>query len=175
MRSLASSLFLITLLAWTTPAQKVSVDYDRNADFSRYRTYAFLESKNPASSQLWCERVLDNIQLKLAVKGLLPAKAGESVDLFIVYNAGIREQTAIEGYNYNYGPGWRWSWNDAHSQMYPVLEERDTLVIDLVDARRNRLVWRGVATDTLFEKSDKLKRVDKATERMFAKYPPKVK
>lgn len=175
MRSLTSSLFLITLLAWTTLAQKVSVDYDRNADFSRYRTYAFLESKNPASSRLWCERILDNIQLKLAVKGLLPARDGESVDLFIVYNAGVKEQTVIEGYNYNYGPGWRWSWNDAHSQMYPVLEERDTLVIDLVDARRNRLVWRGVATDTVFEKSDKLKRVDKATERMFAKYPPKIK
>jgi hypothetical protein len=58
--------------------------------------------------------------------------------------------------------------------MYPVLEQRDTLVLDLIDATRNRLVWRGVATDTLFEKSDRLKRVDKATERMFARYPPKV-
>jgi hypothetical protein len=102
-RSLILSLFLIALLVSTTAAQKVSVDYDRNADFPTYRTYAFIESKNPASSRLWCERILDNIQLKLAVKRLLPARAGESVDLFIVYNAGIREQTAIEGYNYNYG------------------------------------------------------------------------
>ena len=33
-------------------AQKVNTDYDRSVDFSQYKTYAWLESKNPAP-ELW--------------------------------------------------------------------------------------------------------------------------
>jgi hypothetical protein len=173
---LLSAASLILALVWTAMAQKVSVDYDRGADFSSYRTYSFIESKQPASSQLWSDRILDNIQLKLAINGLLPARSGEVADLFVVYNAGVKELTAIEGYTYNYGPGWRWSWSESHSQAYAVVQERGTLVIDLIDARQNRLVWRGVATGTLSEQSDKnLKKIGKATGRMFAKYPSKGK
>jgi hypothetical protein len=108
---------LILVLAGIVVAQKVSVDYDRGTDFSRYRTYSFIESKSPASSQLWRDRILDSIQLKLAANGLLPARTGEVADLFIVYNSGVREQTAIEGYGYNYGPGWRWSSSESLREL----------------------------------------------------------
>lgn len=173
----SSNLFLtsalLLLLYSSGVAQKVSVDYDRNAEFARYRTYSLMESKNPASSQLWCQRIVNNIQIRLAVKGLLPARKGEFVDLYVVYNAGLKERTAIEGYDYDYGPGWRWAWSDDDSRMNTALEKRDTLVLDLIDARANRLIWRGVATDTLSDKSYKTTKIDRATEKMFAKYPSK--
>jgi hypothetical protein len=165
---------LLLALDSSALAQKVSVGYERQAEFSRYRTYTLKESKNPASSQLWCQRILNNIQIRLAVKGLLPARSGESVDLYVVYNAGLKNQTAIEGYDYNYGPSWRSAWIDDYSRLNNALEKQDTLVIDLIDARKNRLIWRGVATDTLLsDRSDKTKKIDRATEKMFANYPSK--
>jgi Domain of unknown function (DUF4136) len=173
----SNNLFLTIALLLTlyssAIAQKVSVDYDRKAEFARYRTYSLMESKNPASSRVWCRRILDNIQLRLAVRGLLPGRPGESVDLYVVYNAGLKEQTVIEGYDYNYGQGWRWAWSDDYSRMNTALEKDDTLVIDLIDARENRLVWRGVATDTLSGRPSNTKKIDRAAEKMFAKYPSK--
>jgi hypothetical protein len=69
---------------------------------------------------------------------LLPAKSGESVDLYVVSYAGLKKLTAIEG-NYNYGPSWRWAWSDDFARLNIALEKDDTLVIDLIDAHKNLL------------------------------------
>jgi hypothetical protein len=49
-----------------------------------------------------------------------------------------------------------------------------TVMVDIVDAKADALVWRGVASDTLStnptpEKSEK--RINKAMTKLFYKYP----
>jgi hypothetical protein len=57
-----------------------------------------------------------------------------------------------------------------------VVELQGTLVIDLVDAHKKELVWRGTATDTLSDKSEKnIQKLEKATAKVFKNYPPKAK
>jgi hypothetical protein len=57
-----------------------------------------------------------------------------------------------------------------------VVELQGTLVIDLVDSRKKELVWRGTATDTLSDEPEKnAQKIEKATEKLFKKYPPKAK
>jgi hypothetical protein len=85
----------------------------------------------------------------------------------------VKEQTSVEGYGYGYGPGWRWSWADKDAQMNSVLQKSGTLVVDLVDARRNQLVWRGIAVDALDGRKDS--RIRKGVARMFAKFPVREK
>jgi hypothetical protein len=51
-----------------------------------------------------------------------------------------------------------------------------TLVVDMFDANTKKLLWRGNATDTLSDKSDKnIKKLDKSVEKMFKDFPPKPK
>ena len=50
-------------------AQKVNTDYDRSVDFTHYKTYAWLESKNPAP-ELAHKRIIAAIDEQLAAKGI---------------------------------------------------------------------------------------------------------
>jgi len=48
------------------------------------------------------------------------------------------------------------------------------LVVDLIDAGRKKLAWRGIATQNLSDQQMKLvEQVNTAVEKLFAKYPPK--
>jgi hypothetical protein len=48
---------------------KVDVDWNRNIDFSKFKTYAWIESKHPGKG-LWNQRIIDGIGAKLAKAGL---------------------------------------------------------------------------------------------------------
>jgi len=48
-----------------------------------------------------------------------------------------------------------------------------TLVVDLFDTKTKELIWRGNASDTLSNNSDKnIKNMDKEVEKMFKQFPP---
>jgi hypothetical protein len=144
-RGLMISLAFIAMLALPAGEQRVDVSFDPSVDFSRFRNYLLLESKNPSKAKSCHQAILDSIQISLATRGLLPVDDGEQPDLLIVYNAGIKEEVSIQGYEYRYASAW----------PEKIIEQPETLIVDLVDAKHNRLVWRGVAT------------------KMFARYPPK--
>ena len=153
-------------------AQRVDVDWDHSADFSMYRTYAWMESKNPAPD-IWDQRIVQDIDLQLTAKGLQKAETGQQPDLFVVYNADVKQQTSLEGYDYDFGPGWRWG-GGGPVELRPVTENVGTLTVDLVDAQKKHLIWRGTATEVLSDKSEKnIHKVEKATSKMFEKYPPR--
>ena len=163
-RGLIISLTFLAMLALPAGEQRVEVSFDPIVDFSRFKNYALLESKNPSKMKVCHQRILDTIQVSLAMRGVLPVYEGEQPDLLIVYNAGIKEEVSIQGYEYRYG-----SFGSV-----PLIEQPETLIVDLVDAKNNRLVWRGIATNTLVEDSSKAeKKAETATRKMFARYPPK--
>jgi hypothetical protein len=48
-----------------------------------------------------------------------------------------------------------------------------TLVVDLFDAKTKKLFWRGSASDTISNKSDKnIRDLDKGVQKMFDHFPP---
>src|SRR5262245_49129356 len=93
------------MLSLSVNGQRVAVSYDPSVNFSSYRKYLILESKNPPTLKICHQAILDSIQLSLALRGLLPVYDGEKPDLFVVYNAGIKEVISIQGYDYRYGNG----------------------------------------------------------------------
>ena len=56
-----------------------------------------------------------------------------------------------------------------------VSYEAGTLVIDVIDARTNKLMWRGWAQNTvkgMLENQDTMaRRIDEAVTRMFVRFP----
>jgi hypothetical protein len=159
-------LFLVS--AGSAFAQKVNVDYDHGANFAKYKSYAWIESKNRVASDLTHKRIIEAIEQQLTAKGV--QKTDSNPDLLVVYNAGLKEEVSVQGYSYGYAP-YRWGGGTVH--VNKVVELRATLVVDLVDAQQQQLVWRGIATDTVSDNPEKnIKKINKAAEKMFKKFPP---
>ena len=172
---------LMVLAAGAAFAQKVHVEFNESVDFCRFKTYGWLESTHPVN-ELWAQWVMTAIDRQLLRKGLRKVDGSTRPDLVIVYNSDIKEQTISGGCDYGcvlaeylfnqvYGPPWFWpepgSW---------VSEDRKngSLVVGLVDATGKDVVWRGVATGTLSDKTEKnQQRLNKAIKKMFKRYPPK--
>ena len=152
-------------------AQKVEIEADQSADFTKFKTFAIrdgrLNSKNPSlNNELVKKRIETDIQKYLGAKGLAFVPEGRA-DLNIRYTLGALRKQEVE----TYPAGWR-GWGTRVARV-PFTE--GTLVIDLRDASTKSLVWRAIARE---EKSDASKiegKLDDMVKKSIDKYPPKVK
>jgi Domain of unknown function (DUF4136) len=162
---------LVTAFApMATMAQKTSVDWDHNVtDFSKYKTYAWVKPVRPTQNPLMDERIVAAVDTQLAAKGL--RKVETDPDLLVTYNAGVKQERSAIATGMG---GWRMG--GGMGRIDPVIENVGTLVVDLSDGQQKKLIWRGVASDTLSDKSEKnTKKVNKAIEKLFKQFPPKGK
>jgi hypothetical protein len=163
-------LVLILLAAAGAWAQKITVEFDQAADFSRYKTFAIrdgqLNSRNPAlNSELVKKRIEADIVRDLTARGL-EITTGPS-DLNVRYHFGSVRKAEIERY-----PA---GWYGMGTRVVRVPYTEGTLVIDLRDPSTRSLVWRGIASE---EKSDGTKiegKLDDMVRKSIEKYPPKPK
>jgi hypothetical protein len=164
------ALTLTLLAALGAFAQKVTVEFDEAADFSKYKTFAIrdgqLNSKHPAlNSELVKKRIDADIERDLTARGLTMV-SGRS-DLNVRYRFGSARRTEVE----RYPAGWR----GLGTRVMRVPYTEGTLVIDLRDPSTRSLVWRAIASE---EKSDARKiegKLDDMVRKSLEKYPPKRK
>lgn len=161
----AVGLVAMFLMAGSVWAQKVSIDYNRNVDFTKYRTYAWAPSKNPPKDPLWNLRIVEDIERQLNAKGLKRVYTDDA-DLYVTYDGGIREDVSIQGF----GTGGRWL--GGSFSVNKVTRKEGTLIVDLLDGPSGQLVWRGIATETVSDKADKnISKLTKVIEKLFRGYP----
>ena len=164
---------LVTYATLPLAAEKVHVDFDRACDFSHYQTYRWAGPPSTTFlNQLMQERVIGFIEEALAVKRLKRVEMGGA--LLINLNMNVQQQERFTTFTDTMGPGWGWGWGSAISTTtaQPILF--GTLTIDLVDSRRNQLVFQGVSTSSISTKPEKnSKRLAKAVNEIFEKYPPR--
>jgi hypothetical protein len=149
-------------------AQKVTVEFDQAADFTRYRTFAIrdarLNSSNPAlNSELVKKQIDSYIEKDLIWRGL--TKATGRSDLNVRYTFGASPRTELEAYP----AGWR-GWG---TRVVRVPFTEGTLVIDLRDPMTRSLVWRGIATEEKSEPAKIQSRLDDMVHKALGRYPPK--
>jgi hypothetical protein len=167
MRRILVLAVLSAALAW---AQKITVEFDQAADFSKYKTFAIrdgqLNSRNPAlNSELVKKKIEADIVRDLTARGL-EVTTGRS-DLNVRYHFGSVRKAEIERY-----PA---GWYGMGTRIVRVPYTEGTLVIDLRDPGTRSLVWRGIASE---EKSDGTKiegKLDDMVRKSIEKYPPKPK
>ncbi len=163
---------LTALLISTSVLARVNVDYDKSADFSKYRTFAWKKG-TPSKDPLMEKRIRDAVENELRAKSL--NQADGAPDLYVVTHASSRKEQQVHidnlGYSGYGGRGW-YSRGPTRVNVYEI--PIGTLMVDLVDAKTNELVWRGLAEKTLSEKPEKVaKLIYKVVKKMFKKYPPK--
>ena len=85
MSIIAASICLVTI----SFAQEIKSDYDRNANFSQYKTFSF--EKIQTQNQLWVDRIASAVSATLTAKGLSRVSVGG--DISIVAVEMIKDQT----------------------------------------------------------------------------------
>lgn len=169
LKSRLMRVFILTLLAALGAfAQKITVEFDEAADFSKYKTFAIrdgqLNSRNPAlNSELVKKRIDADIERGLTARGLTMV-SGRS-DLNVRYRFGSARRAEIE----TYPAGWR----GFGTRVVRVPYTEGTLVLDLRDPSTRSLVWRAIASE---EKRDAIKiesRLDEMVGKSVERYPPK--
>jgi hypothetical protein len=167
------------MIALPAAAQKkVYVDYDRNADFDSYKTFAWgptLETSLKDESAFVHFLIKNAIEYRLSVGGM--TENTEDPDVYVTYHGGSQEQVQVmvTSFGYSYGPGWYWDpfWGGSivTTGVQATTFEKGSLVIDLWDARTEQAIWRGTATATVPEDPEKMaKTVDKAIDKMVKKF-----
>ncbi len=166
-------------------AGKVYVDYDRQADFGAYKTYAWLPAKgfNLADvNELLHLRVKNYIEDKLEKGGYLLVE--KNPDFLVTYYTASKDMTKINvvSMGYAYGPGWGWDpywtgywgwgYGGSHAASGQVaVYTKGTLIIDVIDARTKQLIWRGTLKDSVPDNPDKIsKKIYKGIDKIIRKW-----
>ena len=178
MRTTTGLVLMLVLCALPAAAQKVYVDYDRDAIGNDYTTFAWQDT-GPTLQEfapLMHSRVKNAIEHYLTEKGFV--ESVDDPDLYVTYHTSSEEdfQFSVTGYGYGYGAGWAWSpyWGSigmGSASTTVSTYDRGTLVIDIWDARTKQIVWRGSATAVVPENPQKAnKLVENALRKMIKQF-----
>ncbi len=168
MRKWSAIGFLLLMISAAAAAQKVSTDFDHNANFATYKTYKWAKQPS-ARDPLMNQWIIEGINSQLAAKGWTLV-ADAPADVNVMANVATREERSFDRY-YN-GGGWRWGGGFATTVVnnYAV----GTLVVDMFDTNTHQAIWRAVASDTISDKPSKnTKNLNKSIDKMFKDFPPK--
>ena len=167
---------IVLLFAGRLSAQEVKTDYDHNANFAQYKTYSWehVETKDP----LYVDRIKSAVNAALSTKGWTQVDSGGDVAIIAIQTA--QDQETLNTFYDGFGGGWGWRrfGGGGFGDMGEATTTTDTykvgtLVVDLYDLKTKQLLWRGSASDTLSNNSDKnTKNLDKGVDKMFKKFPP---
>ncbi len=171
-KRLLAGLVLTFLLSTMAVAQKINIDWDRSANFSNYHTYMWEKSPHPAKG-FWDQRIVDAVNKELQAKGL--TLVDSNPDAWVVYSNSIKDQKQVVGTGYGFGPTWGWGyWGPDQVTYNTWVTKEGTLVVEIADAKDKDLLWRGSATDTITDNSNKnINNLNKAVTKLFQKFPPK--
>lgn len=170
----AAAALILGLTACATPI-RVNAYAERGADLSRYRTYAFAPAEAVAtgdprldSNPFFYERVRSAVEKGLAAKGY--TRASSAPDVVVHFHASVAQDIDIVDIDRLAG-----YCSDAPDSCKPFAYDAGTLVMDLVDAKSQKLAWRGWAKsnfDGVVDRQDWLEqRVDTAVARIVAQVP----
>jgi len=170
----------------TAVAQDIRYDFDKDKDFSKYKTYKWVAIKGAELPDELTQKALTSaIDAQLATKGLTKTDS-DSADLYVGYQTALGQEKEFTSYNtgWGYGPGWGGGWY-GYGGMGTTTTYGSTstvyvgqLDLSMYDPAAKQLVWRGTASKTLDPKAKpekKQKNITKAVTKLLKKYPPEVK
>jgi len=186
MSRIAASFVLLMVVTASAAAQDVRYNFDKGADFTKFKTYKWVPIKGAQTpNDLVGKQITSSIDAQLAQKGLSKVDTDQA-DLFIGYQTAIGQDKQFTSYStdWGYGGGWyRGGWYGGMGGSSMTTGQTSTiytgqLAVDMYDSSNHTLVWRGVASKTLDPKAkpDKQeKNLNKAVAKLFKNYPPRAK
>ena len=161
---------LLVVTAGTLAAQDVRYNFMPGADFSKYRTYKWVNTGNAHPDQIMDAQIKQAVDSQLASKGMTKTD-DDKADLYVGYQTSVNQETQWDAWGSRaFGMG-RGSWTSSTISV-------GTLVLDMYDPGTKQLVWTGSATKTIDPSSNQeknVKNLDKTMAKLLKNYPPKQK
>lgn len=188
-RILLSCVIAAWLSACASP--KIGYDYDRSADFSAYRTYAWMSDQQERTGDRRVDssstdiRVRTAIAAQLRLKGYTASTSGRP-DFLVAYYIQVKEGTADQSQQY-------FSDGMAGKPFVHSVDTRNpsgkpgtgpeapsyiagTLLVDIIDASSNKLAWRGTASGMVepnLSSQERDERIRTILRDVLSNFPPK--
>ena len=162
---------LISLTYLSCSSVRVSSDYNSEINFSSYKTYAFSKKgiDKAQINELDKKRILKALEIELSSLGLRKNSIDPDVvvSIFTAANEEISINNAYNHIGYSYGP-----WYDFNYSNYSTTQ--GTLFIDIIDYKKNELVWQGIGKGYISEDSSKKEEQIKSfVNKILLQYPVK--
>jgi hypothetical protein len=176
MQRLSIGLGILLLVLASCSSVSVKYDYDKATDFHTYKTYAWSAREIPhdalAQNPLMKKRVRLAVDETLGAMGYSLTEQDQA-DFVVVIHAGVKERMRVQDYGrYGWYDPWWGPWGGRVEVSY---YEEGTLVIDVVDAEKKELVWRGMGTGIVrkYAKPEKMQKdIDEDVTKILANFPP---
>jgi hypothetical protein len=134
-------------------ANEAVIEYDSATDFSKFHTFAWRDSGEDLSdsSPEWHARIINGIKTRLTTTGF--REVDDSPDVYMTYYSAESQETFVvtDHMGYGWGSNWHGSTTGGMGKSEKISFDIGTLIVDLWDARENKLVWRATASDTISE------------------------
>jgi hypothetical protein len=175
------SFVMLVLLACSALAQDVRYNFDKTADFSKFKTYKWVTLKDAAPLDAITEKnIKAAVDQQLTGKGLTKVETDQA-DLYVGIQAAVGQDKQFTSYSsgWGYGPGWYgagWygpSGSTTTGQTSTIYTGQ--LTIDFYNSADHDLVWRGVVSKTIDPKAKpekQQKNLDKSVAKLLKNYPP---
>ena len=174
-----NALFVLFFIGFTVSCASiygVQHDYDKQVDFANLKTYDWMQVPEKAGiDSLSVQRVKKAVNAELQAKGLM--KTSDNPDFLIAEHLGKKDKVQVTDWGYGYGPQvgyWGGYWGPGGVSTYEY--EEGSLILDFVDAKSKKMIWRGAAKaevqniDTP-DKSEKL--INEVVQEILKNFPPK--
>ncbi len=147
-----------------------SYDFATGTDFAALKTYSWMKSPTDGKADpLIVERVHSAVNATLQLKGY--ALVDQSPDFFVSSHGSSREKIQVSDWNYQ--PRGFHGGGPSGATVYQY--EEGTLLLDVIQAKDKRLVWRGTARGVINPNpppEERTKVINEAVQKLLAKFPP---
>ena len=181
---------LLMAVGACAPSPKIGYDYDRGANFSTYRTYDWLSGEQEKTGDRRADNSAVDMRIRIAVGSQLRLKGYQKLsegkpDFYVAYHIGLKDLSptissqyysdGMAGRPFSYSAdtrtmsGEKSTTSEAHSYL------TGSLLIDIIDAESNKLVWRGTAAgevDPGLTSQERDERTRALVHKMLSHFPP---
>jgi len=187
---------MLILSACASP-KKANIDYDKNVNFSQYQTFAFYQApadgaepaaetanteKKPAYDPLVDQHFKTAISREMTALGYRYDEQAPQLLVNYTTNVENREDVRSSPFSINAGYGF-FGRNSALSLGFPLFGGVETnrykvgsVLIDVVDAAANRLIWQGMVEGKLTSAAlkDPEKSINETVTLIYQSYPTRL-
>lgn len=154
----------------------VTTDYDHATVFTNYKSYDLATAPDQLPLSPTSEAALDDtLRGAMAQRGIREVASG--ADLNVVSHAFTKDKINVYpaagwGYGVPYRYGRYGMWMGAPVGYTDVTQyTQGTLILDFVDAKTKKLVFRGVATDTVGTPEQNAENIQEAVRKIMHDFP----
>lgn len=169
-------------LALVACAPRVIVEHDHQANFFDLHTFAWVTPppgpvNNPIlDSDILEGRVQRAVVADLTRRGYTQTDSRESADFLVTYHTVSKQklESTPSSFSIGFGGYYPYGYGSVFVPISNTVQSREqgTLMLDIINAHTNRLIWRGWTNDWISKSNYSEQAVANDVQRILAKFPP---